>query len=101
MHFALPMEPVMKSINPALSRATTMFTNGRKTVANRTQEAYHKAHEATIVKAQSSMWTMLSSVIPDDAYDWEGDMFENDFSPAELEGISGQLRSNNLGSGGE
>lgn len=101
MHFALPLEPVMNSINPALSRATSMFTKGRHTVANRTHEAYVKAHDATITKAQNSLWTMLSSVIPDDAYDWEGDMFEFDFSPAELDSISSKLSTKPLGSGGE
>lgn len=101
MHFAIPMEPVKNSISPALSRATSMFTKGRHTVANRTHEVYLKAHEATITKAQNSLWTMLSSVIPDDAYDWEGDMFEFDFSPAELGTLSPRLRSKPLGEGGE
>lgn len=101
MHFAIPMEPVKNSISLALSRATSMFTKGRHTVANRTHEVYLKAHEATITKAQNSLWTMLSSVIPDDAYDWEGDMFEFDFSPAELGTLSPMLRSKPLGEGGE
>lgn len=101
MHFALSLEPVMRSVNPVLSRTSRLFSDSRKKVVNRSHETLHKAHAATIGQAQLSLWTMLSTVIPDDAYDWEGDMFENDFSPSELNGISALLRSGSLGEGGE
>lgn len=101
MNFALSMEPVLRSVNPVLSRTSRLFSDNRVKVMNRSREAAHKAHSATIGQAQISLWTMLSSVIPDDAYDWEGDMFENEFSPGEMSGISALLRSGNLGEGGE
>lgn len=101
MHLALSMGQLTSSINPALSRTAQVLTRSRKNVVHRSHEVCHKAHDATVGQLQSSVWTMLSTVIPDDAYDWEGDMFENDFSPSELTGISAQLRSGSLGEGGE
>lgn len=101
MHFALSMEPVMRSVNPVLSRTSQLFSDSRKKVVNRSQETLHRAHHATIGQAQLSMWSMMSAIIPDDAYDWEGDMFEYEFSPGELTGTAALLRSGSLGEGGE
>ena len=101
MHFALSMEPVFRSVNPVLTRSSELFSNSRAKAVTRSREALHRAHSATIGQAQLSLWTMLSTVIPDDAYDWEGEMFETDFSPGEMSGISTLLRSGSLGEGGE
>lgn len=101
MHITLSMEPVMRSVNPVLSRTSQLFSDSRKKVVSRSQETLHRAHNATVLQAQLSMWSMMSTIIPDDAYDWEGDMFENDFSPSELTGISALLKSGSLGEGGE
>lgn len=101
MHFAISMEPVTRSVNPVLSRTSKIFSDGRKKVVNRSQETLHRVHDATIGQAQLSLWSMMSAVIPDDAYDWEGDMFENDFSPSEHSNYAVMLRSGSLGEGGE
>jgi hypothetical protein len=101
MNFALSMEPVFRSVNPVLNRTSRIVSLNRKKAVNRSHEALHKAHAVTIGQAQLSLWTMLSTIIPDDAYDWEGDMFENEFSPSEREGLSALLRKGSLGEGGE
>lgn len=37
--------------------------------------------EAALLPFYSTFYSVASSIIPDDAYDWEGDMFEEDHIP--------------------
>lgn len=75
---AIRFNPAIGSLKPLMLQLHHQVTLSGKQAGNRVRETGYRMRETALTPVFLLFYNITSNIIPDDAYDWEGDMFEED-----------------------
>lgn len=77
-------QPMDLSLKPFLVQVHQTFIIGSRQARSLARNTGFQMREKALTPVFLIFCSVASSVIPDDAYDWEGDMFEEDHYPSRV-----------------
>lgn len=78
---AIRIEPVLGSLKPIIEQLQNTASTTTQKTSEFARQKRIQMKEAALLPVYRVFYNITSNLIPDDAYDWEGDMFEEDHIP--------------------